>query len=89
MREIQILEMLNPHENIVTMIDAMSDILHFYIVIDLLKGGELLCTLRKMIKFTEFQAAKIMTQLVHAVSHIHSKGIVHRDLKPEVCFVYF
>lgn len=81
--------MLNPHENIVTMIDVMSDLLHFYIVLDLLKGGELLCTLRKMVKFTEFQAAQIMIQLVHAVSHIHSKGIVHRDLKPEVYFRFF
>lgn len=84
LREIRILEMLNPHDNIVTLVDAMSDPYHFYIVLELLKGGELLQTLRKMVKFTEFQAAEIMSQLVKAVSHIHSKGVVHRDLKPEV-----
>ncbi|KAI1704433.1 protein kinase domain-containing protein [Ditylenchus destructor] len=83
MREIRILELLNPHPNIVTIVDSMADPLHYYIVLELLSGGELLHTLRRMKKFTEYQAANIMSQLVSAVSHIHSKGVVHRDLKPE------
>ncbi|KAI1696104.1 protein kinase domain-containing protein [Ditylenchus destructor] len=83
MREIRILELLNPHPNIVTIVDSMADPMHYYIVLELLSGGELLHTLRRMRKFTEYQAANIMSQLVSAVSHIHSKGVVHRDLKPE------
>lgn len=84
LREIRILEMINPHKNIVTLIDVISDAYHFYLILELFKGGELLFALKKMTKFTEYQAAKIMIQLVNAVSHIHLKGIVHRDLKPEV-----
>lgn len=33
--------------------------------------------------FTEQQAAQIMRELFHAISHCHSNGITHRDLKPE------
>lgn len=87
-REICILEMLNPHENIVKIIEAISDPVHYYIILELLEGGELLNRLRKMIKFTEQQAANIMSQLVSAVSHMHSYDVVHRDLKPEVRFFF-
>lgn len=87
-REIRILEMLNPHENVVRFEEALSDPIHYYIILELLQGGELLDRLRKMVKFTEFQAANIMSQLVGAVSHMHSYDIVHRDLKPEVHLIW-
>lgn len=87
-REIRILEMLNPHENIAKIIEAISDPVHYYIILELLEGGELLNRLRQMIKFTEQQAANIMSQLVSAVSHMHSYDVVHRDLKPEVSFFF-
>lgn len=84
LREIRILELVSPHENVVHMEEAMSDQLHYYVVLELLQGGELLQRLRRMNTFTECQAASIMAQLVAAVSHLHSKSVVHRDLKPEV-----
>ena len=61
-------------------------------VMEFLKGGELLQRIRERQHFTESQAARIWHKLVIGVSHIHSKGIVHRDLKPEVgvfCFLLF
>ena len=58
--------------------------LHVYIVMEHLKGGELLQRLRKQKSFTEAQACSIFRQLVSAVSFMHSKRVVHRDLKPEV-----
>jgi len=54
-REIRILEALNPHDHIVPMIEALSDQFHYYIVLELLEGGELLQRLRKMEKFSELQ----------------------------------
>jgi serine/threonine protein kinase len=83
LREIRILDHLGFHENIVKVEEALSDPLHYYIVLELLEGGELLQRLRKLEKFTECEAAKIMYQLVAAVTHMHNKGVVHRDLKPE------
>lgn len=58
--------------------------LHFYLVMDLLKGGEVLDRIRQKKCFTEPEASQIMRQLVSAVHFMHSKGVVHRDLKPEV-----
>ena len=63
-----------------------------YIILDLLKGGELLDRIRKKKQFTETEASQIMRKLVSAVHYMHSKGVVHRDLKPEVgeviCFTF-
>ena len=33
--------------------------------------------------FTEKDAARIMRQVLGALSYLHNRGIVHRDLKPE------
>lgn len=57
---------------------------HTYIVLELLRGGELLDRIRLKKSFTEPEASDIMWKLVKAVDFMHSKGIVHRDLKPEV-----
>ena len=57
---------------------------HAYIVMELLRGGELLERLRKKKFFTETEASELMWKLVKAVNSMHSKGVVHRDLKPEV-----
>jgi len=83
LREIRILEHLGNHPNIVKVIEALSDPMHYYIVLELLEGGELLKRVKKMQQFTESQASKMMAQIVSAVTHMHAKGIVHRDLKPE------
>lgn len=58
--------------------------LHTYIVLELLKGGELLSRIRKKNCFTETEASQIMHQLVSAIHFMHTHGVVHRDLKPEV-----
>lgn len=58
--------------------------LHVYIVMELLKGGELLDRIKRKKCFTEPEASEIMRKIISAVSFMHSKGVVHRDLKPEV-----
>ena len=83
-REIQLLEQCQGHPNIVKLIEVFQDEIHNYIVLELLKGGELLDRIRKRKQFSETEAGNIFRGLVAAVSFMHSKGIVHRDLKPEV-----
>ena len=54
-----------------------------YLVMELLRGGELFDTIVQRGCFTEREARRVMRQLLQAVSHCHALGIVHRDLKPE------
>ena len=72
------------HPNIVRLVDVFTDQLHVYMVMELMKGGELLERLQKRHSFTEQQASIIFRQLVSAVGFMHQKNVVHRDLKPEV-----
>lgn len=60
---------------------------HTYVVLELLRGGELLERIRQKDTFTEKEAVDIFGQLVSAVHFMHGHAIVHRDLKPEVSIV--
>ncbi|GBM41080.1 Ribosomal protein S6 kinase alpha-5 [Araneus ventricosus] len=82
-REISLLKHCQGHPNIVQLHEVFHDEAHTYIVLELLRGGELLDKIRKKSKFTEVEAGKIARQLVSAINFMHSRGIVHRDLKPE------
>jgi serine/threonine protein kinase len=44
---------------------------------------ELFETIQKKIRFSEYEAAQIVRQVLQAISYCHSLGVVHRDLKPE------
>ncbi|XP_064600008.1 LOW QUALITY PROTEIN: ribosomal protein S6 kinase alpha-5-like [Liolophura sinensis] len=81
--EIKLLKLCQGHPNVVTLIDTFTDEFHTYIVMELLKGGELLERIRKKKSFTETEASRIMKSLVFVVNFMHNRGIVHRDLKPE------
>uniref|UniRef100_A0A8C2VFF1 Ribosomal protein S6 kinase n=1 Tax=Chinchilla lanigera TaxID=34839 RepID=A0A8C2VFF1_CHILA len=59
------------------------EILHTFLVMELLNGGELFERIKKKKHFSETEASFIMRKLVSAVSHMHDVGVVHRDLKPE------
>ncbi|XP_067848170.1 ribosomal protein S6 kinase alpha-5 [Heptranchias perlo] len=82
-REIAALKLCEGHPNIVKLHDIYHDQLHTFLVMELLKGGELLERIRKKKHFSETEASHIMRKLVSAVSHMHDVGVVHRDLKPE------
>lgn len=82
-QEINLLRACQGHANIVNLHKVFIDEGHTYLVLELLKGGELLDRIRKKSKFTESEASGILRKLVSAVSFMHSHGVVHRDLKPE------
>lgn len=82
-REVQILRMCQGHPNIVKLVDVQKDELHTYIIMEHVRGGELLDRIREKKIFSEAEAVRIMRQLISALSFLHSRCIVHRDLKPE------
>lgn len=82
-QEINLLRACQGHPNIANLHEVYYDEAHTYLVMELLRGGELLERIRQKDRFTESEASRIMRQLVSAVSYMHERGVVHRDLKPE------
>jgi len=87
-REVEILKHLGEHPRILKLHFAFySDKTHrFYVVTELLKGGELFqAIIRRRKPFNETEGRVIFAQLVDAVIFCHSMGVAHRDLKLENC----
>ncbi|RMB99307.1 hypothetical protein DUI87_24040 [Hirundo rustica rustica] len=71
------------HENIVTLEDIYESTTHFYLVMQLVSGGELFDRILERGVYTEKDASLVIHQVLTAVKYLHENGIVHRDLKPE------
>ena len=82
LKEIQILKMLD-HPNIIKCFEIFEDEDRYYIAAEYCPGGDLFGEILKLQQFTEAQTAKIVFQLLSAISYCHEKLVTHRDLKPE------
>lgn len=71
------------HPNIVRIEEVYESPTTLYIVQELCTGGELFDRLEDQSHFSEEQCAKLVKQMLAAVSYLHKHGIVHRDLKLE------
>jgi calcium-dependent protein kinase len=80
--EIEILKKIS-HPNIISIYEIFEDSKNYYIMSELIEGGELFEEITNRGSFSEIDAAKIMKQLLTSVNYLHNKNIVHRDLKPE------
>jgi len=83
-REISIMKRAN-HPHIIRLFKVYVDEEKFYIVMELMPGGEeLFRRIEKNGEYTEKTASSIFRQLVSAVEYLHTYlGVAHRDLKPE------
>jgi calcium-dependent protein kinase len=80
--EIEILKKIS-HPNIISIYEIFEDSKNYYIMTELLEGGELFEEITRHGYFTEFEAANVIKQLLNGVVYMHNKLIIHRDLKPE------
>ena len=78
--EIQILSDLD-HPNVVKMIECSETKDKIYIVMELMKGGELFDRIIEKEQFTEEEASDILRIIADTIRYCHSLGISHRDLK--------
>ncbi|KAI9489494.1 kinase-like domain-containing protein [Zychaea mexicana] len=82
LKEVQIMHNVK-HDNIVQLIQFTESKEHYYLVLELCEGGELFHRIVKLTYFSEALARHVITQVAHAVRHLHECGVVHRDIKPE------
>ncbi|XP_006890722.1 PREDICTED: serine/threonine-protein kinase DCLK3 [Elephantulus edwardii] len=80
--EIAIVRSLS-HPNIVQLHEVYETEAEMYLILEYVRGGDLFDAILEKVKFTEREAARLVTDLCRALVHLHAKGVVHRDLKPE------
>jgi len=82
-KEQTILKLLD-HPNIIKFVECYQDSNNFYIVTQLLSGGELFDRIvDAKYEITEMVASRYVKTMLLATQHCHEKNIVHRDIKPE------
>ncbi|XP_031428914.1 serine/threonine-protein kinase DCLK1-like isoform X3 [Clupea harengus] len=76
------------HPNVVLLIEEMDTYSELYLVMELVKGGDLFDAITSSNKYTERDASGMLFNLASAIKYLHVLNIVHRDIKPENLLVY-
>lgn len=81
-RETRIVRRLT-HPNIVRLHAFIRADTSYYLIFDLVTGGELFEDIVAREYYSETDASHCIQQVLQSVQHCHENHIVHRDLKPE------
>ncbi|XP_044046017.1 serine/threonine-protein kinase DCLK2 isoform X3 [Siniperca chuatsi] len=76
------------HPNIIMLIEEVDTSSELYLVMELVKGGDLFDAITSLAKYTERDATVMVYNLAGALKYLHSMNIVHRDIKPENLLVF-
>jgi serine/threonine protein kinase len=83
MKEVQIMRGTN-HPSIVKLISFSESPEYYFLVMELMEGGELFHQIVKLTYFSENLARHVILQVARGIRYLHEeRGVVHRDIKPE------
>ncbi|AWP05425.1 putative serine/threonine-protein kinase DCLK2 [Scophthalmus maximus] len=76
------------HPNIIMLVEELDTASELYLVMELVKGGDLFDAITSSTKYTERDASVMIYNLAGALKYLHGMNIVHRDIKPENLLVF-
>mmetsp|Transcript_40427 Transcript_40427/g.114482 ORF Transcript_40427/g.114482 Transcript_40427/m.114482 type:complete len:354 (-) Transcript_40427:235-1296(-) len=81
--EIQVMKAIGRHPSFVYLKDHFVEGSKVYLIMELLRGGELLYAVADRGSLPEEDAKEIISTVLRGIKHMRDRGIVHRDLKLE------
>jgi calcium/calmodulin-dependent protein kinase I len=81
--EVQNLKTLREGPNIVQLYEVFEEQDYCFLVMEIMKGGELFDRIIEKRTFTEKEARNSMRCVLGALEYMHDRRVAHRDLKPE------
>ncbi|KAF8665718.1 hypothetical protein AX16_000168 [Volvariella volvacea WC 439] len=83
LKEVQIMRGTN-HPSIVKLHSFSESQEYYFLVLELMEGGELFHQIVKLTYFSENLARHVILQVAQGIRYLHEeRGVVHRDIKPE------
>lgn len=79
------IELLNDlrHPHIIQLFEVFEEDTEFYIITELVEGGELFDRIVQKSHYSEQEARDLVKIFLETMEYMHSSNVVHRDLKPE------
>ncbi len=71
------------HINVIELREIYETDNSLYLVMEMLKGGNLVSHLSTSKRMVEHEVRTFMHGILQAVAHMHERGVMHRDIKPE------
>ncbi|MBD2313221.1 serine/threonine protein kinase [Desertifilum sp. FACHB-1129] len=83
LKEVEVLKNLGQHPQIPKLIDFFEENQDSFLILEYIKGHELVQELSPQKIWSEIQVMKLLDEVLQVLSFVHDSQIIHRDIKPE------